>query len=152
LWKFWRQHEHSWTKFQGCWAYDEKTPRLHNFIYIHIFYVCWMYMFVNGMWLFVFRFPFLWQIKIDCWGGVLNVATPLWAKCDDETHSRKWGLGVLWDSQKLKVRLQGQNTSHWSVLYINGKALKCRCPKWPRMIHLDICNPSYGQKKGRESN
>jgi len=38
------------------------------------------------------------------------------------------------------------------VLYINGKLLKCRCPKWPRMSHLDICSPSYGQKKGRESN
>jgi len=30
--------------------------------------------------------------------------------------------------------------------------LKCRCPKWPCMGHLDICSPSYGQKKGRESN
>jgi hypothetical protein len=30
--------------------------------------------------------------------------------------------------------------------------LKCICPKWPRMSHLDICSPSYGQKKGRESN
>ncbi|CAM6054107.1 unnamed protein product, partial [Sphagnum tenellum] len=24
--------------------------------------------------------------------------------------------------------------------------------KWPRIGHLDICRPSYGQKKGRESN
>jgi hypothetical protein len=30
--------------------------------------------------------------------------------------------------------------------------LKCRCPKWPRMSHLDICSPSYGQKKGWKSN
>ncbi len=30
--------------------------------------------------------------------------------------------------------------------------MKCRCPKWPRIGHLDICNPSYEQKKGRESN
>jgi hypothetical protein len=30
--------------------------------------------------------------------------------------------------------------------------LKCWCPKWPRMSHLDICNTCYGQKKGRESN
>ncbi|CAM6054108.1 unnamed protein product [Sphagnum tenellum] len=34
----------------------------------------------------------------------------------------------------------------------------CRNPnlakyrKWPRIGHLDICRPSYGQKKGRESN
>jgi hypothetical protein len=45
-----------------------------------------------------------------------------------------------------------QNTSPWGVLYTVGKFLKCRCPKWPHMNHLDICSPSYGQKKGRESN
>jgi hypothetical protein len=47
---------------------------------------------------------------------------------------------------------RGQNTLHWGVLYTIGKVLKCRCPKWPRMSHLDIYSPSYGQKKGRESN
>jgi hypothetical protein len=51
-----------------------------------------------------------------------------------------------------KLDCKGQNTSHWSVLSIIGKVLKCRCPKWPCMSHLDICSPSYGQKKGRESN
>jgi hypothetical protein len=30
--------------------------------------------------------------------------------------------------------------------------LKIRCPKWPRIAHLNIYSPSYGQKKGRESN
>jgi hypothetical protein len=44
-----------------------------------------------------------------------------------------------------------QNTSHWGVLGVIGKVLKRRCRKWPRIGHLDICNPSYGQKKGRES-
>jgi len=48
--------------------------------------------------------------------------------------------------------LRGQISSPWCVLYINGKFLKSRCPKWPRMGHLEICSPSYGQKKGRESN
>jgi hypothetical protein len=47
---------------------------------------------------------------------------------------------------------RGQNTWHLGVLYTVGKVLKCRCPKWPRISHLDICSPSYGQKKGRESN
>jgi hypothetical protein len=28
----------------------------------------------------------------------------------------------------------------------------CRCLKWLRIGHLDICSPSYGQKKGWESN
>jgi len=32
------------------------------------------------------------------------------------------------------------------------KSLKCRCRKWPRMIHLDICSTSYSRKKGQESN
>jgi hypothetical protein len=40
----------------------------------------------------------------------------------------------------------------WSILHIIGKLPKCRCWKWPRMSHLDICSTSYGQKKGRESN
>jgi hypothetical protein len=39
-----------------------------------------------------------------------------------------------------------------AVLYINEKLLKRRCLKWARIAHSDICNISYGQKKGRESN
>jgi hypothetical protein len=38
------------------------------------------------------------------------------------------------------------------VLYINEKLLKRRCLKWARISHSNICNISYGQKKGRESN
>jgi hypothetical protein len=52
----------------------------------------------------------------------------------------------------LELDRQAQNTSPWGVLGVIGKVLKCRCPKWPRIGHLDICSPSYGQKKGRESN
>jgi len=40
----------------------------------------------------------------------------------------------------------------WRVLYIIGKILKLRCLNWACMIHLNIWNTSYGQKKGRESN
>jgi hypothetical protein len=47
---------------------------------------------------------------------------------------------------------KAQNTSHWGVLGIIGKVLKRRYRKWPRIGHLEICRPSYGQKKGRESN
>jgi hypothetical protein len=46
---------------------------------------------------------------------------------------------------------KAQNTSHWTVLGVIGKVLKRRYRKWPHIGHLDICNPSYGQKKGRES-
>jgi hypothetical protein len=45
-----------------------------------------------------------------------------------------------------------KNTSHWSVLGVIGKVLKRKYRKWPRIGHLDICSPSYGQKKGWESN
>jgi len=48
--------------------------------------------------------------------------------------------------------LRGQISSPWCVLYINGKLLKRRYPKWPRIAHLDICSLNYGQKKGHESN
>ncbi len=44
-------------------------------------------------------------------------------------------------------RVQKQGPKH-----IIGKVLKRRYRKWPRIGHLDICSPSYGQKKGRESN
>jgi hypothetical protein len=47
---------------------------------------------------------------------------------------------------------KAQNTSHWSVLRVIEKVLKLRYRKWPRIGHLNICSPSYGQKKGRESN
>jgi hypothetical protein len=52
----------------------------------------------------------------------------------------------------LEFDSKAQNTSHWDVLGVIGKVLKCRYRKWPRTGHLDICSPSYGQKKGRESN
>jgi hypothetical protein len=52
----------------------------------------------------------------------------------------------------LEFDSKAQNTSHWSVLGVIEKVLKSRYRKWLRISHLDICSPSYGQKKGRESN
>jgi hypothetical protein len=52
----------------------------------------------------------------------------------------------------LELDSKAQNTSHWSVLGVVGKVLKRRYRKWPRIGHLDICRPSYGQNRGRESN
>jgi hypothetical protein len=81
------------------------------------------------------------------------VTTPLWAKCEDETHTPKSGnLESSGTPKNSELDCRGQNTLHWGVLDIIGKVLKCRCSKWPRMSHLDICSLSYGQKKGRESN
>jgi hypothetical protein len=47
---------------------------------------------------------------------------------------------------------KGKKTSHWGVLGVIEKVLKRRYRKCPRILDLDICSPSYGQKKGRESN
>jgi hypothetical protein len=81
------------------------------------------------------------------------VATPLWGKCEVTIHTPKNGT---WESfgtfENSELDFRGQNTLPWGVLYIVEIFLKCRCPKWPRMSHLDICSTSYGQKKGRESN
>jgi hypothetical protein len=52
----------------------------------------------------------------------------------------------------LELDNKAKNTSHWSILGVIEKVLKRRYRKWPRIGHLDICSPSYGQKKGRESN
>jgi hypothetical protein len=63
-----------------------------------------------------------------------------------------WELESQWTPETLESDCKGQNPSPWKVVYIVGKLLKRRCPKWACVTHLDICNTSYGQKKGRESN
>jgi len=84
--------------------------------------------------------------------GTLLVTTPLWGKCEDDSHSQKWELGVLRDSRNFRVQLQ--RSKHLALIFFHTveKVLKCRCLKWPRMSHSDICSTSYGRKKGRESN
>jgi hypothetical protein len=82
-----------------------------------------------------------------------NVATPLWDKCEGEVHTPKSGkLESFGAPENSEPEFRGQISLHLNVLYVVGKFLKCKCPKWPRMSHLDICSQSYGQKKGRESN
>jgi hypothetical protein len=81
------------------------------------------------------------------------VATPLWGKCEVATHTPENGT---WESSRTpknsECNFRGQNTSHRGVLYTVEKVLKCRCPKWLCMSHLDIDNMTYGWKKGRKSN
>jgi hypothetical protein len=72
----------------------------------------------------------------------------LGAKCENATHTLKSEkMESSGTPDNLEDDLKGQISLPWCVLYINGKALKCRCPKWLRIVHLDICSPSYGQKK-----
>jgi hypothetical protein len=64
---------------------------------------------------------------------------PTLAKCEDETHTPKVGdLESSGTPECLEFDSRGQNTSDWGVLGVIGKVLKCRCPKWPRIGHLDI--------------
>jgi hypothetical protein len=87
------------------------------------------------------------------WNSILVSQPHFGAKCENATHTLKSGkmesFGTLENS---KDDLRGEISSPWCVFYINGKVLKRRCPKWPHIDHLDICSPSYGQKKGQESN
>jgi len=83
----------------------------------------------------------------------VSVPTPLLEECEDDTHTPKMGS---WESSGTpeisELNCKGKRTSPWGVLHIIGKLSKCRCRKWPRMSHLDICSTSYGKKKGRKSN
>ncbi len=81
------------------------------------------------------------------------VATPLWAKCEGEAHTPKNGkLESSGTAENSELDCRGQISLHLNDLRVIGKVLKCRCPKWPRTSHLDICSSSYGRKKGWESN
>jgi hypothetical protein len=81
------------------------------------------------------------------------VTTPLLEECEDDTHTFEMGS---WESsgtpETSEFNCRGQNTSPWGVLHVIGKLLKCKCRKWPRMSHLDICSTNYGKKKGWKSN
>ncbi len=91
---------------------------------------------------------------LDSTFGVSFCRNPTLAKCGGEAqHLEKleiWsppGLPNVYSSTT-----RGKNTSHWGLLDVIGKVLKRRYRKWPRIGNSDICSPSYGQKKGRESN
>jgi hypothetical protein len=83
----------------------------------------------------------------------LNVATPLWPSVGVKPNTSKVGdLESSRTPECLEFNNKAQNTLHWSVLSVIEKVLKRRYRKWPLIGHLDMCCPSYGQKKGRESN
>ncbi len=81
-----------------------------------------------------------------------GVPTPLWPSVGVKPNTWKsWDLESSETPECLELDSKRQNTSHWGVLGVVGKVLKRRYRKWPRIGHLDICSPSYGQKKVRES-
>ncbi len=61
------------------------------------------------------------------------------SKWEDETPTPKVeDLESSGTPECLKFDSRGQNTSHWGVLGVIGRVLKCRCLKCPRIGHLDI--------------
>jgi len=65
----------------------------------------------------------------------------------------KLGLASPLGLPKLQSSIAKVKTPRIGVFFISlEKLAKCKCRKWARMGHLDICNTSYGKKKGRESN
>jgi len=82
-----------------------------------------------------------------------NCRNPTLKECEDETHTPEMGTWESFGTPEIsEFDCRGQNTSHWSVLYIIGNLSKCRCRKWACMNHLEIFITSYGKKKGRKSN
>ncbi len=120
--------------------------QLHNYIYFNKFHVARFTLQFNQFFYQASKRTML-TIATNC------VATPLWDKCEGEAHTPESGkLESSGTPENSELELKGQNTLHWGVLDVIGKLLKCRCLNWPRIGHLDICSPSYRQKKGRESN
>jgi hypothetical protein len=79
---------------------------------------------------------------------------PTLAKCGGEAQHlekvRIWSPSGLPNVQSSTAR---PKTLRIEVFLVSlEKVLKRRYRKWPRIGHLNICSPSYGQKKGRESN
>jgi hypothetical protein len=105
-----------------------------------------------------FKFSRIWPKKVVS----SQITNNTWSQMSQPYFGQVWGwspsLGKSEDLESfgtpecLEFDNKAQNTSHWGVLDVIGKVLKRRCRKWPCIGHLDICSPSYGQKKGRESN
>ncbi len=63
-----------------------------------------------------------------------------------------WELECGWTLEFSEGNCKSQNSMDWKVFYIIGKLLERKYLKQVHIIHLDIWNTSYGQKKGWESN
>jgi hypothetical protein len=68
------------------------------------------------------------------------------------TLGKVGGLEPSGTPECLELGSKSRNTLRWGVLGVIEKVLKPRYRKWPHIGHSDICSPSYGQKKGKESN
>jgi hypothetical protein len=82
-----------------------------------------------------------------------HVAPLLWPSVGVKPNTWKsWELESSGTPKCSELDIKGKNTSYCSVLGVVGKVLKRRYRKCSRIGNSDICSPSYGQKKGQESN
>jgi hypothetical protein len=106
------------------------------------------------------------EAREECWGSTptqvsneandnltKDVAPLLWPSVGVNPNTWKsWDLESSGTPEYSELDGKGQNTLHWGVLGVVGTVLKRQYRKCPRIGNSDICSPSYGQKKGRESN
>ncbi len=97
---------------------------------------------------------FFHRTKIGACLGLLYVLShPYFVRVGVKPNTWKsWELESSRTPECSELDSKGKNTSHWGVLGVVGKVLKRRYRKYLRIGNSDICSPSYGQKKGRESN
>ncbi len=113
----------------------------------------WLYVFQWNIYIYIYV---IWVIVLQVVDDLLFklcVATPLWPSVGWSPTLGK--VGDLESSGTLEcseLDNKAQNTLNWGVRSVIGKVLKRRYRKWPHIGNSDICSPSYGQKKGRESN
>ncbi len=75
-----------------------------------------------------------------------SVVTPLWAKCEDETHTPKGGnLESSGTPENSELDFKGQNTSHWGVLYINRKGVPGKSAIRMWLLRSDAENTIWGK-------
>jgi len=59
------------------------------------------------------------------------------AKCENATHTPKSGkIESSGTPENSEDNFRGQISLPWCVIYINGKLLKRRCSKWPRIAQV----------------
>jgi hypothetical protein len=91
----------------------------------------------------------------ECNPRITLTLSRMWENVKDWTHTLLcgfwfWELESLWTFKYSKNNLKGQNSLDWGPPYIIGNFFRFRFLKWVHIIHLNIYNTSYGQKKNHE--
>ncbi len=82
-----------------------------------------------------------------------SVTTPLWGKCEDETHTPKSGnLESSGTPATLELDCRGQNTSPWDVLCTVRKLLRIATNFLQTSSQFEVWSGSYELPKSQESN